>query len=290
MAALRRVLALLALCAANALPGSVRVVGSDLLAGVLVPALAEWSRHEERPLRLAFAGSHDGWRELQAGRADLAIISFPPGETPPAAPFVTLPFAWHLAVVLVPEKLPLTQVALPKLAGVLGVAASGGWKRWADLGVTGAMAGRNILPQVWQPAGSLGPELLRQQVLQGRPWRPDMPIITTTDRGADKGTAATDRMIVAPLPWPASTGFKALALARDAEAAAFAPTAHHVQRGDYPLAWPVQLVFRRDHIRELYPLLRHLLGDEVARLCPEMHLLPAPETVRTDAVFGLEHL
>lgn len=290
MTHLRRCLVLLAMCGANVLPAQIRIVGSDLLAEGLAPVLATWARAEEQALKVDFAGSHAGWRELQAGRADVAIMSFAPGEAPPDDTFVTLPFAWHVAVVLAPAKLPLEQVSLPRLAGVFGSAEGGGWRRWAELGVSGAMAARTILPRVHQPAGCLGPELFRHQVLQGRPWRADMPVATGAQRPEVASQAAAESMILAPLLWPEATGFKALALARAANEPAYPPTAYHVQRGNYPLAWPVQVVFRRDQTRELYPLLRYLLGEDVARLCDRMHLLSAPEAVRTEAVFGLEHL
>lgn len=287
MILLRRGLALLALCGASVVSAEIRVVGSDLLTEVLTPALAAWSHTEEQPLQVKFAGNHDGWRELQAGRADLAIMSFAPGESAPDATFVTLPFAWHTAVVLVPANLPLEQVSLPRLAGIFGPADGGGAKRWADLGVTGDMAARNILPQVHQPAGSLGPELFRHRVLQGRAWRADLPI--RTGPWPDIPVAA-ETLMVAPLPAPENSGYKPLALALEPNGPAFPPTAYHVQRGDYPVAWPVQVVFRREQTRELYPLLRYLLGEDVARLCGRMHLLPAPEALRSEAVFGLEHL
>ena len=286
----RRCLALLAVCGASVLPAEIRIVGSDLRAPVLAPALTAWARAEERAVGTDFAGSHEGWRELQAGRADLAIISFAPGEAAPEATFVTLPFAWHVAVVLVPAHLPLEQVSLPKLAGVFGAAEGGGWKRWADLGVSGEMAARNILPRVHQPAGCLGPELFRHRVLQGRPWRADLPIRTAAKRPELETTAVAESMMLVPLPWPESSGFKALALAGAANEPACPPTAYHVQRGNYPLAWPVHVVFRREQTRELYPLLRYLLGEEAAGLCGQMNLLPAPEAVRSGAVFGLEHL
>lgn len=290
MTLLRRGLALLALCGASVLPAEIRIVGSDLLAPVLAPALADWARAEEQAVGTDFAGSHAGWRELQAGRADLAMVSFAPGEAPPDATFVTLPFAWHVAGVLVSANLPLEQVPLSKLAGVFGAVEGGGWKRWADLGVSGEMGTRNILPRVHQPAGCLGPELFRHRVLQGRPWRADLPIRTDAKRPELETAAVAESMVLAPLPWPESAGFKALALARDANEPAYPPTAYHVQRGNYPLAWPVHVVFRREQTRELYPLLRYLLGEEIARLCGQMHLLPAPEAVRSEAVFGLEHL
>ena len=60
--------------------------------------------------------------------------------------------------------------------------------------------------------------------------------------------------------------------------------------GDYPLRWPLQLVFRSDEVEMLYPLLRFLLSDEVAKQLEMSRLMPLPETIRRERIFELERL
>jgi phosphate transport system substrate-binding protein len=95
---------------------------------------------------------------------------------------------------------------------------------------------------------------------------------------------------LAPLSLADQPGIKVLAVSRAAGGVAYAPTAVNVQRGDYPLRWPIYLVFRRADAKSLYPILRYLLGDAVAGDCQQAGVMPAPAAVREEAVFGLEQL
>lgn|GEM_PF-1997716 len=89
---------------------------------------------------------------------------------------------------------------------------------------------------------------------------------------------------------PLDGGLNVLALALNQGGIAFAPTAENVHRGDYPIRWPVYLVFRRDDVKELYALLQFLLGEEAAASLGKGDLLPVPEPVRRAVLFSLEQL
>jgi hypothetical protein len=81
-----------------------------------------------------------------------------------------------------------------------------------------------------------------------------------------------------------------VAVAREPGGVAFPPDAEAVHRGDYPLSWPVYLVFRRDQVKRLYPVLRFLLGQEVATSLQKAQLTPVPAAVRAELLYGLETL
>ena len=63
-----------------------------------------------------------------------------------------------------------------------------------------------------------------------------------------------------------------------------------MHRGDYPISWPVYLVFRRDQVKRLYPQLRYLLGQEVAESLQKAQLTPLPAAARSELLYGLETL
>jgi phosphate transport system substrate-binding protein len=272
------------------LGAQIRVVGSDLLGRRLAADLRKFAQKNGLVLTVDFTGSVQGWAALRAGRADVALLSFAPGEPLPAPPFCAIPAASYTAVLLVPATLPLSQVSYPQLAGVFGNAEGAAGKHWSDLGVTGEIADRSMRPRRLADQTGLAGELFRHEVLGDRPFRPGLATDPTAAQLAAHVLAEEGGIALAPLPLAGQPGVKALAVSRAAGGAAYAPTEVNVQRGDYPLRWPVYLVFRRAEAKTLYPILRHLLGDAVAADCRLAGLMPAPAAVREEAVFGLEQL
>ncbi|MBP9914438.1 MAG: hypothetical protein KBF26_13640, partial [Opitutaceae bacterium] len=64
----------------------IRIVGSDLLGPGLPAMLQAYAQSNELSLGSTFEGSYAGWRELAAQRAEIALLSFAPGEALPVAP------------------------------------------------------------------------------------------------------------------------------------------------------------------------------------------------------------
>jgi hypothetical protein len=121
------------------------------------------------------------------------------------------------------------------------------------------------------------------------------PGITTAPAGSTDPTQGLARselgaIILARQRPPTGSGLKALAIAREENGVAYAPTPENVDRGDYPLHWPVHVVFRRADVARLFPWLRHLLGEEIALGCAAAGLLPPPAGARQRRIFELEQL
>lgn len=268
-----------------------RVVGSDLLGLSLASGLENYAQRSDKPVAVTFAGSYSGWRQLQTGGADLSLLTFPPGQELPAPPYVCLPFAFHLAVVLVSESLPLGQLSFPRLAGIFGTTGGPNVLRWSDLDLAGDWAARSVSPYVLDSRASLATATFRHVVLQGGRLKPTVTRHDTLD-GLLHGLAqAKGDGIALAAQLPAATRqLKVLPISREEEGVAFSPTPENVFRGDYSLSWPVYLVFRRADARRLFPLLRYLLGEETAKLCNEAGLVPLPAAVRNQQVFDLEQL
>lgn len=272
--------------------GEVRVAGSNVLGAEVVRALHAAADRHELKLAVDLQGSHPGWQALQQGRADLVLFSPAPGEPLPAAPFHCVPVAYHTVVVLVPATLPLAQLSLPQLAGIFGAAGPGGIRRWGELGLSGDWQGRAMAPRFFGGENDFSAGLFRHLVLDAAPltveWvRPAVreDFFRRLAAGEEGIIGLSDRR-----PVPGDGAVKALAIARETHRPAFGPTAEAVHRGDYPLRWPVYLVFRRSEAGRLFPLLRDLFGEEMAAGWEKSGLTPLPRPAREAMRFDLEQL
>jgi hypothetical protein len=280
------VLALLPVAVARA---DVRVVGTDLLGVNFSKALYAFAGRHDLTVALAFDGSRPGLDQLKAGRADLALLVFAPGEESSAAGLESVTLAYHRVVVLVPAASPLERVTLEQLGGIFGVGGSVGVSRWDELGLGGEWAGSTIAPQVPAVGHGFAAEYFRHAVLHDRAFR---SIVTRYEAPADLvlRLAGNSRAIaLAPTP-PPGPGLKIVSIATRANEPAFLPTAENLHSGDYPLRLPLNLVFRRASARPLLPLWRFLFGDEAAPLLVGADLVPLPSAARRQQVLALEKL
>ena len=97
-------------------------------------------------------------------------------------------------------------------------------------------------------------------------------------------------ILIRAFPPRPDADWEALAIALQTSGRAYQPTEINVHRGDYPLNWPLRLVFRRADVETLYPLLRFLLSDGVAQELRGVGMVPLPEAVRRARIFDLERL
>lgn len=268
----------------------VRIVVSDLLGKEIVSALEAFGQDDDRETAVAVTGSHVGWEALKSGRADIGLLSFSPEESIPTDPYHSIPIAYHTVMVLVADSTALGQVNFAQLSAVFGKEEGTGWRHWSDLGVVGETAPRSVIPYAMVGEGSLTLELFRHTVLGSSRLTAGLKITDTAAalesqmQSGDGGIA-----LVARLPAP-TRGLKALAVAREPGGVAFLPTAGAVHRGDYPISWPLYLVFRKDAVKQLYPLLRYILSAQTAQILDRAGLMPLPAAAREDELFGLERL
>jgi len=248
----------------------IRLVGSDLLGPGLSASLQDFARRTGTSLITDFAGSHPGWRELQDGYADLGLLAFPPGQPWPSEPYVCLPLAYHVALVLVSEALPLEQLSWPHLAGIFGAGGAGRVGRWGELGLSGEWTARAVLPRMCEDGGGLSAALFRHLVLHDRDYQPAVVRSESMESLLDElARTRAGGIALAPVLPPAGRGIKSLLIARTEAGPAASPTPENVHQGDYPLRWPVCLVFRRTDASRLRPLVRHLMGREIAHKCSQ---------------------
>ena len=268
-----------------------RVVGTDLLGVEFSKALYAFAGGADIQLALAFDGSRPGLEELKAGRANLGLIVFAPGEEAGATMFERLPLAYHRAVILVPANCPLDQLTLEQLDGVFGVGGPLVLTRWGQLGVVDpAWSSSEIAPHAPAVGTGLIVEYFRHAALGHRAIRADV-------RRYDAPAELSPRLIgesraialAAAAPGGANRP-KLVAISLRAGEPAFLPTQENVHSGDYPLRLPLSLVFRRESAAALRPLLRFLLSDSAVVLFERASLAPLPESARRQQVLALEKM
>ncbi len=269
----------------SAVAAEVRVVGTDLLGLGFSQAVYAFAAERAFPVALALDGSRPGLVALEAGRADVALLTLPDDETTLPPGFASFPVAYHRAVVLVPATCPLPQVTLEQLAGAFGERL----ERWGDLGVEGAWAGAGIAPLAPEDGHDLALELFRRTVLHDRELQPRVARYRDTAALRDRFRGVS-RVLALASAVPPDAAVKAVPIAIDAREPAFLPTPENVHSGDYPLRLPVRLVFRREAVATLRPLLRFLAGDAAATHFERAGAMPLPASLRAQQLARLEKM
>ncbi|MBI2510829.1 MAG: substrate-binding domain-containing protein [Opitutae bacterium] len=267
----------------------VRIVGSDLLGPAFAAALEKFGRENGAKIAATLAGTRPGLDQLRAGVADVGLFALPPGETPPAAPFVAHVIACQPVVLIVPDKLPLTQLTAAQVRGIFAATGAENLTLWGELGLTGEWRARTIAIHVVEPAAALTLPLFRRLALSGAELKP-LANTAALDRVLDRVRASDNAIgLVATLPAQGS-GLRALALAPSVRESAHQPTAANLHDGSYPLRLPLYLVFRREAVPRLLVFLRFLLSDECADALAQADFQPLPPDARNQLVFELEEL
>lgn len=266
-----------------------RLVGSDLLGPAAAAELERFGRESDIELAVDFSGTRPGLARLQAGGADLGLFAFPPGEVPPGEPLVSRAIAFQPIVVVVPDSMPLTQITLGQLRGAFASGSQETLATWGDLGLTGEWRNRPVVPLAPAPSVALSLELTRRLVFPGAEFRPtlvqvpDLAALPLRLQTVGGGIALTP---VIPAP---GSGLRALALARSLTDPAYQPTADRLRDG-YALRLPLYIVFRRDTLPRIFPVLNHLLGPEMREVLARAHFLVLPEAAGRELLFELETL
>lgn len=279
----------LILLATVACAADLRVVGTDLLAAALAPAAATYARRNDLAVTLDLRGSRPGLEALRAGHADLALLFFAPGETPPVDQFACRPIAYQTVVVLVPAALPLAQINFEQLQGIYSASAPAACAHWGELGLAGDWAARPVVPRALSPAVSLVFPLFRETVLPGARIRSSVEFVEKHGDLFLPPTTAPGVIAIAAQP-PADAAVRVLAVASGKAQPACLPTPENAHDGSYPLAFPLYAVFRRGAGPQLVLLLKHLLGEEGVAVMAQARLMPLPLVARSQLAFDLEEL
>ncbi|MGC4075393.1 MAG: hypothetical protein QM760_23415 [Nibricoccus sp.] len=259
-----------------------RVAGSDLLGADFDAALTTFAKKQNVSLTTTFAGSRAALEELKAGTVDVALVAFAPDETPPGPPFVVQPLVYRIAVVVVPDRIAVTQISFNQLDGFFGANGPAGFSLWRDIGLAGETAQLTVTTHVLARKGDeLSIDLFEHSALR-------VPKLKSSVERHDEFAALNGRLsaeagglaVLSYVP-AAGTGLRALLVSKGDRDPAFGPTPENIHTGDYPLRLPVYVIYRSENTASLKPLLAFLWSDEAARsLRKDAALTPVPVSGR----------
>ena len=278
------------LATASVVAAEIHVVGTDLLGPAFARAVAKFVRENDSPVRLDLHGSRPGLEALRGGDADLGLFIFPPGELPPGDTYRYRVVAYQTAMVLVPVKLPLTEITTGQLRDIFGAAGKNSTERWGDIGLTGPERGRTITPRALADRSGLTLPLFRRVVLQDTNLRQSVELADNIPALLARLLASDNSIGLVPYLPVVPAGLRLLAIAPSATEPAYPPSPATLHDGTYQLCLPVYVVFPRAAAPRLLLFLKFLLSEECADALVEANFAPLPVTVRNQLTFEFEEL
>lgn len=262
----------------------IRMAASDLLAEFITPQLKLFAEESDLDLNIDAIGSLPAMERLRSDEIDLAIIAFPEGSEVPRQEFSLYPFAYASAVVVVNSGNPVNEISLPRLGGIFGSSEEFSFSTWGELGLSGWRT-RNIKPLAGPSEESISLELFRHAVLSGRTMKPSVAILRDSEiEGAIASNIASIAILSA---LPKDRNLKQLMLSEGPDSTAYGPTPENIHVGDYPIRLSFYLVYNSRDEDKLRPLVRALLGEQIAGVLDKNHLFPLPVTVRNQFLVDL---
>ena len=272
-------LGLVALATADGAPSQrLRIVGSDLLGAGFAKALEQHAAENGYAVEHALDGSRVGLEAVKAGTADAALVWLAPDEKMPERDLVSEPVAYRIAVVAVPTHIDVTEVTFEQLDGFFGADGRAGYSLWKDLGASGNAASLSVSTHMLEDASAgFSTELFSHLVLRTQRLKTSVirheklePLLSRL-RLEEGGLA-----ILPQLP-PRSAGLRVLSVAKAKGEPAFGPSAENIHTDDYPLRWPLLLVYRGEDRERIRPWRTFLFSDVTKKLMSEeAALTPVP--------------
>jgi hypothetical protein len=288
-----RLVALLGLILVPFYPASaapIRVAGSDLLAESVGAELTRFASANDLEVATAMKGSRLGLEALKTDAADFALLVFSDADEKPGPEFSSSVVGYMTAVLVVPSDLPLTQIHYAQLAGIFGASEVNNYKRWNEIGLSGAWGVRGITTVATTRRAGLSLDLFRLAVMQTPEFKPTVQMFDEPAKALERIGGEEGGIALLPAPPADGAKLKVLLVAKTERDVAYGPTPENLHTGDYPLRLPVHLVLRKGSARKLNFVLRHLLSDEAAPALLKSGVVPLPVQARNQLVFDLENL
>jgi ABC-type phosphate transport system substrate-binding protein len=263
----------------------IRIAASDLLATSIEEPLREYASEREMEVVLDSIGSLPALDKLRANEIDLAIIAVPEDAEVPRREFTVYPFAYAAAVVAVNENNPISEISLSQLGAVFGSQEELNVRTWGDLGFSG-WGNRSIKALSGTAESSIALELFKYSVFKGGGMKSGVAMVNASEIEGLLNSDASSIGILSHMP--KHPNLKVLMVAPDSRSPAFGPTSDNIHFGDYPIRLSFYLVFKQRDQSRLKPIVRRLLGDEVAAGLKGNDLIALPETVRRKLLVDLD--
>jgi len=267
-----------------------RVVGCDLLGVEFTKALYVFSGRQQIGLSIALDGSRAGLDELRATKADVALLALPTGGELDRSIYDEVLLSWFQVLVVLPAVTPIEQISFGQLAAIFGANAPLSFHWWGDLGLKGEWSSRPISAHVPAAGHGLTTELFREFVLQGSAMSSGIARFRAGSEVAPLFSGESREIGLFAVMPPAVAKLKRVAVTRRVGTPTFLPTLENLRAGDYPLALPLRVVFRRDALGRIRPLLLFLLSDAMASLLEQAETVPEESTIRLAQARRLEKI
>ena len=232
-------------------------------------------------VELAVENGTMAMESVRAGKADLAVVAIPVGESLPQD-LDCAPFAFEVATVVVNDINPLKKTDLTTLAAALSASTQDDGK-WALFGMKDAWADRNIL--IYLPDSSFGITLplLRSQTLRHDAIRENAVYMTQRD-SADVfiREQSSSLMVIRGINIPQNAHALELAIDKGKDSFAYPPSESSVFYGDYPLRLPFYIVTRKDGAKPAANVKAFLLSDAVAEKLAAAGYIPVLKSERAN--------
>lgn len=273
---------LLSISAANA--AEIRMTASDLLAEFITPQLEAYAEENDLELDLDAIGSLPAMDRLRSDEVDLAIVAFPEDSEVPRDDFSFYPFAYDSAVIAVNNSNPINEISISRLGGIFGGNEEFSFNTWGELGLSGWRT-RNIKPLAGPSKESISLELFRHSVLSGRAMKSSVAILR--DSEIEEAIASNIASIGILSDVPDNNNLKVLMLSEGPDSPAYGPSSENIHLGDYPIRLAFYIAYSPRDEEKVKPVLRALLGEQIATALSENRLFALPETVRNQLLIDL---
>ncbi len=263
---------------------TIRIAGSDFLAGAFTSRFDAYTSAAVAAVEVDMKGSLPGMAALTDGSADIAVLALKPDEASPGEPWVSRPLAYNAVCVVVHPRNPLTQIRLERLAGIFGQGEEFDFSQWGDLGITD-WGKRGIKPLLMDRRHDLSQEMFRNVVLSHREFKPTVSTMADPRQMID--AIRTDEAAIGVLGRvPGSTAIKLLPLAIGSGETPLVPSPENIHSGRYPLRMPFVVVYAGNPPDAVREVLTDVFSADLAKAIRDSGFYPIPEQARKQA--GLE--
>ncbi|MGC6424904.1 MAG: PstS family phosphate ABC transporter substrate-binding protein [Lentimonas sp.] len=263
----------------------IRISASDLLADYIRAPLESFEEINAISLDIQSIGSLPALDNLRSDDVDLAIIAVPDVDSELREEFTLFPFAYGIAVIAVNVNNPIDEITLAHLGGIYGDNEEFNLNTWGDLGLSG-WGSRRIKPLTGPSETSISLELFKHSVFEASSTKPSVAMVKDTE--VEEIIAGDPASIAVMSGIPKNKTVKAIMVSETADSPAFGPSEDNVHYGDYPIRLAFYIAFNQRDAEKLKPVLRLLLGDEVAAGLRKNELFALPDTIRRKLIIDLD--
>ena len=280
------------LCLGESSP--VRMGGGDISGPVIQPLAETCAKGAGLELKAEFKGSLNAVKDVAENRLDLALVAVPTRTIKLPDGVESVPAGNFAVLIAVSQDNPLDSVDLTVLGGIFSTNKTKNPTIWGDVDgskMKGDWERRPISPAIYSTqTNPVVADMFRNRVL-GLPAMMRGSVRMWDDFGKLLMQAEVDPTLISVIP--VTSGLKGrrlkfLALSKDANDAPVSPSAVNIELGDYPLAFPFHLVYRKADKARLAPVIRGLLDPANGEILAKANIMPLSDPSRDRALKSLE--